>query len=108
MGAWGTERIITALCALPRVRARAYLSILPTELKKQWEREALRVYITDGIRMITENTAIYTGQTYLSTRYDDIIHPKPVESRTAEDIVADVVQKAGLKIVTEGGEKDGG
>ena len=108
MGAWGAERIISALCALPRVRARAYLSILPMELKKQCEREILRRYITDGIQMITENTAVHEGQSYLSIRYEDITHPKPEESRSAEDIVADVVKNAGLKLVTKGGGQDGG
>lgn len=106
MGAWGTERIISALCALPKVRARAYLSILPVELKKQCEREILRHYIADGIQMITENTAVHEGNTYLSTKYKDIINPKPEETRTAEDIVADVVKKAGLKLVTKGGGQD--
>ena len=97
MGAWGAERIISALCALPRVRARAYLSILPMELKKQCEREILRRYVTDGIQMITQNTA----------GYEDIIYPKPEEKRSAEDIVADVVKNAGLKLVTKGGGQDG-
>ena len=107
MGAWGAERIISALCALPRVRARAYLSILPMELKKQCEREILRRYITDGIQMITQNTA-GRERLYLSIGYGDIINPKPEESRSAEDIVADVVKNAGLKLVTKGGEQDGG
>lgn len=108
MGAWGAERIISALCALPRVRARAYLSILPMELKKQCEREILRRYITDGIQMITQNTAGCDKRLYLSIGYEDIINPKPVENRSAEDIVADVVKNAGLKLVTKGGGQDGG
>ena len=33
---------------------------------------------------------------------------KPEESRSAEDIVADVVKNAGLKLVTKGGGQDGG
>nr|DAQ57884.1 MAG TPA: hypothetical protein [Caudoviricetes sp.] len=57
--------------------------------------------------MITENTAVHAGQSYLSISYTDIIHPKPKETRSAEDIVADVMKKAGLKLVTKGGEPDG-
>ena len=106
MGAWGAERIISALCALPRVRARACLSILPMELKRQCEREILRRYITDGIQMITQNTAGCDKRLYLSIGYEDIINPKPEESRSAEDIVADVVKNAGLKLVTKGGGQD--
>ena len=45
---------------------------------------------------------------YLSIGYEDIISPKPVENRSAEDIVADVVKNAGLKLVTKGGGQDGG
>ena len=108
VGAWGSERIISALYALPRVRARAYLSILPVKLKKQCEQEILYRYITDGIQMITENTAVHEGQSYLSISYTDIIHPKPKETRSTEDIIADVIKKAGLKLVTKGGEPDGG
>lgn len=107
MGAWGSERIISALYALPRVRARAYLSILPVELKKQCEREKLIRYVTDGIQMITQNTAVHTGQHYLSVSFTDIMHPKPQETKSAQDIVADIMKKAGLKLVTKGGEPDG-
>lgn len=78
------------------------------ELKKQCEREILRRYITDGIQMITQNTAGCDKRLYLSIRYEDIIRQKPEETRAAEDIVADVVKKAGLKLVTKGGEQDGG
>ena len=76
------------------------------ELKKQCEREILRRYITDGIQMITQNTAGRDERLYLSIGYEDIISPKPEESRPAEDIVADVVKNAGLKLVTKGGGQD--
>jgi hypothetical protein len=78
------------------------------ELKKQCEREILRRYITDGIQMITQNTARRDERLYLSIGYEDIISPKPVENRSAEDIVADVMKNAGLKLVTKGGGQDGG
>ena len=78
------------------------------ELKKQCEREILRRYITDGIQMITQNTAGCDKRLYLSIGYEDIISPKPEESQSAEDIVADVVKNAGLKLVTKGGGQDGG
>lgn len=76
------------------------------ELKKQCEREILRRYITDGIQMITQNTAGGDKRLYLSIGYEDIINPKPEESQSAEDIVADVVKNAGLKLVTKGGGQD--
>ena len=78
------------------------------ELKKQCEREILRRYITDGIQMITQNTAGRDERLYLSIGYEDIISPKLVGNRSAEDIVADVMKNAGLKLVTKGGGQDGG
>ena len=56
--------------------------------------------------MITQNTAGRDERLYLSIGYEDIINPKPEESRSAEDIVADVVKNAGLKLVTKGGGQD--
>ena len=56
--------------------------------------------------MITQNTAGRDERLYLSIGYEDIISPKPEEIRSAEDIVADVMKNAGLKLVTKGGGQD--
>lgn len=53
------------------------------------------MYVTDALRLIAENTAKYAGGSYLKVRYHDVLHPKPEETRTAEEIIAHVV--SGLK-----------
>lgn len=35
---------------------------------------------------MTENTAKYAGGGYMRTSYQEIIHPKPEETRTGEEI----------------------
>ncbi len=51
---------------------------------------AYRIYITDALRIISENTAKYGGGGYIKARYADIIHPKPEDNRTHEEVVAHI------------------
>lgn len=70
-----------------------------SRIDEDCKEKAFREYIADGIRMVTQNTAKFAGGPYLTVRYDEIIHPKPKDTRTGEEIVTDIVQRAGLKIV---------
>ena len=79
---------------------RALLSALPALLKKQAQEQAYRVYVTDALKTITENTARYAGGSYMKGRYYDPENPKPEETRTPEQIIANM--KA--KIARIGGE----
>lgn len=72
--------------------------MLPTAIKRQCEQDIFCDYIANGIQMISENTARKAGDRYLSLSYREIIHPKPVDNRTGDEIVEDVIQRAGLKI----------
>lgn len=79
--------------------------MLPTSLKRQCDHDIFMNYIANGIQMVSENTARMCGGRYLTASYNDIINPKPVDDRTGDEIVEDIVRKAGLKIVgQEGGE----
>lgn len=49
--------------------------------------------------MISENTAKFAGGSYLTVRYGDVIRHKKQDTRTGDEIVEDIVRKAGLKIV---------
>ena len=40
-------------------------------------------------------------------RYYDIIHPAPVDNRSAKEIVADITARAGLKVVGKDNERNG-
>lgn len=70
-------------------------------LENKSKETAYRIYVTDALKTISENTAKYSGGSYLTKRYADIIKPGPVDSRTGEEIAADVIKKAGLKVVSK-------
>lgn len=57
--------------------------------------EAYRVYVTDALKVVAENTAKYAGGGYIKTRYIDIIDPPPEETRTGAEIVAQMKAKLG-------------
>ena len=91
--------MLNALSDLPKIRARALIPMLFAKLQKDSELEMLGHYIANGLKMLTENTAKIVGGSYLAVSYTDIIHPKPKDERTGDEIVADVISSAGLKIV---------
>lgn len=61
-------------------------------LQKQNEK-AYRIYVTDSLRIIGEN-----GGRAICERWIDAVTPKKQDTRTAEEIVADIVKKAGLVV----------
>ena len=58
---------------------------------------AYRVYVTDCLKLIAENT----GNISLKLRYYDIIQPKKEDTRTGDEIVADIIKRAGLVVKSE-------
>jgi hypothetical protein len=69
-------------------------------LVKERQREDLyREYIADCLQNISENTAKQSGGAYVSARFEDLVKPKPVDHRTAEQVVADVAAGAGLEVI---------
>ena len=58
---------------------------------------AYRVYVTDCLKLIAENT----GNISLKLRYCDIINPKKTDTRTGDEIVADIIKRAGLVVKSE-------
>ena len=72
-------------------------------LKRQSEEKALKIYITDALQLICENTANFSHGKYMSIKYSDIVYKadnKP--QRSSEDIINSV--KKNLKEMR--GEKD--
>lgn len=61
--------------------------------RKKQEKKILKVYITDGLKVITETLQGVYGGAALSTRYLDIIDPPPVDDRTADDIIENIKNK---------------
>ena len=66
------------------------------------EQKRYRTYITDALMLITENTARFISEgKYLTSRW--VGEPKKQDTRTGDEIAADVIKKAG--IVFKGGER---
>ena len=63
--------------------------------------EVYRIYVTDALRLVAENTARYASGDYIKARYADIIEPKKQDNRTCEEITADIVARCGLVVKHE-------
>ena len=59
---------------------------------KEQEEKAFKIYVTDALKILTENTAKAGGGNMLTQRYIDIINHK-VETRTADEIVENIRNK---------------
>lgn len=57
------------------------------------------MYVTDTLKLIAENTSNIVRGSSPADRYVDMIKRRPVDRRTGEQIAADVIKKAGLKVV---------
>ena len=57
--------------------------------------------MTDALQIAVENTAKFAGGSYIKARYIDIIEPKKVDTRTGDEIVEDIIQRAGLVVKSE-------
>lgn len=49
--------------------------------------------------MTSEHTAKLSKGTYMTAKLSDILHPKPVDKRTGEEIVADVIKTVGIEVI---------
>lgn len=87
MAAVGGNPVILALLSIPRMTIRAYISVLPAVLRQRMCDDAYRVYVTDCLRIIGENTARHGGGGYMKIRYAEIISDKPQETRTSTEII---------------------
>lgn len=67
------------------------------------EREKSRdIYITDAMQLIGENVARRNGGGYLSKRWADLaVVKKNTDTRSGEEIAADVITKCGLVVNEE-------
>ena len=60
---------------------------------------AYRIYVTDCLRIISENTAKVCGGSYITAKFADIINPKPVDNRTGDEVAADIIKLAGIEVI---------
>lgn len=67
--------------------------------QKEQEDKAVKNYYAECLRIITENTAKIGGGSYITAKFSDIINPKPVDNRSGEEIAADIIKRAGIKVI---------
>ena len=60
---------------------------------------AYRIYVTDCLRIATENTAKMSQGSYTTVRFYDFINPKPVDNRSGNEIAADIIKRAGIEVI---------
>ena len=61
---------------------------------------AYRIYVTECLRVMTENTVEQSESSYIDKPFTDFIgNNKPKDERTAEEIIEDVTRRAGLEVV---------
>ena len=72
-----------------------------SKVNQQAKDTAYRVYVTDCLRMISESTANFAKGPYMKARYYDIIAPKKEDIRTGDEIVEDIIKRAGLVVKAE-------
>ena len=70
-------------------------------LNERAKTEAYRIYVTDALRVVAENTARFASGNYIKARYADMIELKKQDNRTGDEIVADIIKRAGLVVKSE-------
>ena len=70
-------------------------------INERTKTEAYRIYVTDALRVVAENTARFASGNYIKSRYADVIEPKKQDNRTGDEIVADIFKRAGLVVKHE-------
>ena len=70
-------------------------------LNEKARNDAYRIYVTDALPLVAENTARYASGDYIKMRYAEIIEPKKQDNRTCEEITADIVARCGLVVKHE-------
>ena len=69
--------------------------------QKEQEDKAVKIYYAECIRIITENTAKMGGGSYITAKLADIIDTKQTDNRTGDEIVEDIIKRAGLVVKSE-------
>ena len=77
-------------------------------LQAQNEEQLYRAYLTDALKAIGENTAKAVNGAYLSVRWADIAEGRhQTDTRSGDEIAADIIKRAGLSFAGEEAEGNG-
>jgi hypothetical protein len=61
--------------------------------KQEQEEKATKIYYAECLRIISENTAKMGEGSYIQAKLVDILDPKPVDNRTADEIISGIKDK---------------
>ena len=68
-------------------------------MEEQLKQELWQNYMADAARICTENTAKAVGEAaYLPKRFIEVLNPPKEDKRSGEEIVMDVITRAGLVV----------
>lgn len=56
------------------------------------------MYMTDAVQMCCKNIAEAIGGSYPTKRWSEILNPPPTETKSCEEITADIVKRCGLEV----------
>lgn len=75
-----------------------FLRYVAAHINQQERETAYRIYVTDCLRIISQSAAESAKMAggegkYITARFADFLHPKPEETRTGEEIIADLRRK---------------
>ena len=65
------------------------------EKAKAKEEKAYKIYVSEAIKNINKILAETFSGSYMRVSYDEMLHPKPEDERTADEIIEDI--RNGLK-----------
>lgn len=63
--------------------------------RKQQEEMAWRVYVSDALKLVAENTERFAGGAHMSKRFFDFIKPQSSEQLTSSQVISNIRNKIG-------------
>ena len=60
-------------------------------LSQDRREETYRIFVTESLRLIPQDR-------YLTKRYTEIVNPQPQDKRTGDEVVMDIIERAGLQL----------
>lgn len=72
------------------------MSYLRARIEQETEESAYRVYSSDALKVLTENTQRLLGGSAMGKRYADILDTGTQDKRSAEEVAEDIIARAGL------------
>ena len=77
--------------------AKAFMRYVVSRFERESRETAYRIYVTNCLKMLCGNT----GNAPAMNFHDIIERKRNIDTRSGEEIAADVIKRAGLKVVTE-------